>query len=76
MDNLEMTVKQTGSIFTVDARALHEWLGVKKPFSDWFKRQVERVDMVEGIDYEVIFPLKVENSRGRPAKDYAEKEIV
>lgn len=70
MNNLAMTVKETGSIFTVDARALHEWLGVRKDFSDWFKSQVERVDMVERIHYEVVFPLKGENSRGRPAKDF------
>jgi len=71
MDNLEMTVKRTDSIFTVDARALHEWLGVRKPFSDWFKYQAERVDMVEGIDYEEVINHKVViNSGGRPAKDF------
>ncbi len=70
MNSLEMTVRETGSLFTVDARALHEWLGVRKDFSTWFLNQVDRMDMVDGIHYEVVFPLKGENSGGRPAKDF------
>lgn len=70
MNNLEMTIKETDSMFTVDARGLHEWLEVRRDFSSWFKDQVKRAKMVEGIHYEVIFTLKGENSRGRPAREY------
>lgn len=36
---------------TVNARELHAFLGVKKDFSDWAKTQIERVGLVDGVDY-------------------------
>ena len=37
---------------TVDARALHEVLEVKRDFSNWIKARIAKYDFVEGEDYE------------------------
>lgn len=47
----------------VDARILHEYLGVKKTFSSWIKMQIERCDLLEGVDYEAL-TQKVSCSNG------------
>lgn len=41
-------------IQTVNARDLHEFLEVKKDFSNWIKKQIERARLVEGRDYTTI----------------------
>lgn len=40
-----------GNIQTVNARDLHEFLGVVKDFSNWMKAQVKRARLVDGIDF-------------------------
>jgi len=70
MNSLDMTMKDTGSEFQVSARALHEWLGVKKRFSDWIAYQIERVKIAEGRDYIEVYPKFGINSAGRPAHEY------
>jgi len=40
-----------GSIPTVNARDLHEFLGSKKDFSSWMKQQIKRARLVENRDY-------------------------
>lgn len=37
---------------TVDARALHQALEVKRDFSNWIKARIAKYDFVEGEDYE------------------------
>ena len=55
---------------TVNARALHEKLGVKKKFPDWIKDQLSRGQLVENADY-LVLPQKGKNPNGgRPLKDY------
>lgn len=57
-------------INTVDARKLHEALGVAKDFTDWVKAQIERARLAVNRDY-VFFPQKGENSgRGRSSTEY------
>jgi phage anti-repressor protein len=61
--SFETEIKQT-----INARELHEKLGVKKDFSDWFKTQIKRGMFDENIDF-IAIPLKGEgeirkNSRG------------
>lgn len=64
----------------VSGRELHEFLGVKKDFTDWAKIQVERASLIEGQDYEVFLLKGVNPHGGRPSVDYifsiaASKEI-
>ena len=54
----------------MNARDLHAFLEVKKDFSDWIKKQIERARLLEGRDY-IIFPQKGENTgRGRSSLEY------
>ena len=43
--------KQNGFVTTVNARIVHEWLGVKTEYAKWIKRRIEKYDFVEHIDY-------------------------
>jgi anti-repressor protein len=36
---------------TVNARAVHEWLGVKTPFHKWIQRRIDGYQFQEGVDY-------------------------
>jgi anti-repressor protein len=51
----------------VSARELHERLGIKKDFTDWFKQQAERLNLSEGLDFT---PFWGESTGGRPSTDY------
>lgn len=56
---------------TVDARELHEFLGVGRDFSSWIKERIEQYGFDQGRDFEV-FPDSGENPQGgRPTKEYA-----
>ncbi|MFH0923267.1 MAG: antA/AntB antirepressor family protein [Candidatus Falkowbacteria bacterium] len=35
----------------VNARELHQWLGVGKFFANWIKDRIEKYDFVENLDY-------------------------
>ena len=64
--------KQVGEdlIKTVNARDLHEFLGVRKDFSNWIKVQVQRARLTEEQDF-VVFAQKGENPEGgRPTTEY------
>ena len=43
-----------GFVQTVNARELHAFLDVKKDFSTWIKKQIERARLIEGRDFIVI----------------------
>lgn len=65
----ESDFNNDGLVQTVNARDLHEALGVGWKFSDWIKDALK--DFKENQDY-VIFSVKTEKmGKGRPAKDYA-----
>lgn len=58
-----------GLVQTVNARDLHEALGVGWKFADWIKDALQ--DFKENQDY-VIFSVKTEKmGKGRPRQDYA-----
>lgn len=59
-----------GLVKTVDARELHQRLGVKELFAAWVKRQISRGKFVEGRDF-VVFSENRNNSEGRPSIEYA-----
>jgi phage anti-repressor protein len=52
-----------GSIQTVNARDLHEFLEVGKDFSNWIKDQIKRARLVENRDF-VVYTQKGENPLG------------
>jgi phage anti-repressor protein len=47
------------SVNSVSARELHSALGIKTRFNDWFKRQVNKYDFVENLDYVAITQKRV-----------------
>lgn len=57
-------------VTAVNARDLHEFLGVGKKFASWFEERVEGFGFVEGVDY-AVFPDFGKKSGGRPRKEYA-----
>jgi anti-repressor protein len=49
--NPDLALTLPAHVATVDARQLHETLGVGRDFTTWIKEQIERLGMVEGRDY-------------------------
>lgn len=43
--------KKNGFKSTVNARIVHEWLGVGRDFSTWIKARIEKYGFVEHVDY-------------------------
>ena len=54
----------------VSARELHEGLGIQKDFSDWFKQQVERLNLQEGRDFSPFKGSKPEGRGGHNKIEY------
>jgi anti-repressor protein len=54
---------------TVQARDVHNVLGVRKAFTTWFQYHVKNMGLTDGNDF---LPILGENNgkRGRPSKDY------
>lgn len=59
-------IKVDFDTLTVSARDLHDGLGIKTAFKDWFPRVIE-YGFTEGIDF---CSKMSESTGGRPAKDY------
>ena len=55
----------------VNARDLHQFLGVKTQFKDWINRRIEEYQFIKGQDFEVLLKNEQNSSGGRPAKEYA-----
>jgi len=53
----------------VSARELHEKLGIGRDFTNWFKYQAEKLDLIEGLDFTPIL-AETSSSGGRPSVDY------
>lgn len=43
--------KQNGFVTAINARIVHEWLGVKTPFHKWIQRRIEKYEFQDHIDY-------------------------
>ena len=54
----------------VDARKLHQNLGVGRDFSNWIKGRIEFSEFVEGKDFEVFAEIGDNPQGGRPNKEY------
>lgn len=51
----------------VSARDLHQALGIKDRYTDWFSYQTERLGLIEGLDFVGSFR---ESTGGRPSVDH------
>lgn len=61
--------KQNGFVTAVNARVVHEWLGVRRDFSTWIKDRIERYKFKEHVDYCVVSNLSspdLGSSKSRP----------
>lgn len=43
--------KHNGFVTAVNARIVHDWLGVKTPFHKWIQRRIEKYGFDEHVDY-------------------------
>jgi anti-repressor protein len=60
----------TETVPTVNARDLHAYLGITKPYADWIRVQIRRAHLAEHRDY-VVFHSEVKNLQGgRPASEH------
>lgn len=60
-----------GSVQTVNARELHEFLEVGKVFAAWIQERIEQYGFAENVDF-VCFPISESKGRGgRNRKEYA-----
>lgn len=59
-----------GSIQTINARDLHEFLGAKKMFAHWIKDRIEKYGFVENQDYVCLPVLASEGRGGQNRIDY------
>ena len=68
-DLIKITINDKGQQL-VSARELHEFLEVKKDFTDWFKYRVAQYGFEENLDFT---PILGKSTGGRPSKDFAIK---
>lgn len=64
--NITRTTINEEEVNAVNARELHEKLGVKTQFKDWMPRRIEEFGFEEGKDFSSI----LSKSHGRPSKEY------
>lgn len=63
-------IEARGGRPTVNARDLHEYLGVGKIFAAWIAERIEKYGFIEGQDYETCFPnLESELHGGQNRKE-------
>lgn len=63
---MQIEIKITDN--ALDARDLHEWLGIKHQFRDWIKNSIRDYGFKEKEDFRYFFS---ESTGGRPKKEYA-----
>ncbi|MGY0426398.1 MAG: antA/AntB antirepressor family protein [Polaribacter sp.] len=61
-------IQQTGSISTVSARELHQFLESKRDFSNWISTKIEKYGFIKDEDFTTIL---LKSTKGRPKKEYA-----
>ncbi len=64
--------KQNGFVTAINARIVHEWLGVKSRYATWITRRIEKYDFVEHVDYCIVYPAK--NGKALNSNDFSTKE--
>ena len=64
--------KQNGFVTAVNARIVHDWLGVKSRYATWITRRIEKYGFVEHVDYCIIYPAK--SGKALNLNDFSTKE--
>lgn len=64
--------KQNGFVTAINARIVHEWLGVKSRYATWITRRIEKYEFVEHVDYCIVYPAK--NGKALNLNDFSTKE--
>ncbi len=67
--------KQNGFVTAINARIVHDWLGVGRDFSTWIKARIEKYKFKEHVDYCIVEDLSSPNrgsskSRAQTKKEY------
>ncbi len=60
---INTTVIGTENVNSINARDLHEFLEIKKDFSNWINNQIKSLGLEENVDY-VVFSHKVKAGHG------------
>lgn len=70
---IKIETRQIGeaAINSVNARDLHSFLEVGRPFANWINERIEAYGFAEHRDFEVIISSDKNPNGGRPSKDYA-----
>jgi len=67
---IEKRIIGAEEINSVNAREIHEFLGVKTKFADWIQRAIKKYDFLENIDYLVLKNEKQVKNQIRISKEY------
>lgn len=67
--------KKNGFVTAINARNVHEWLGVGRDFSTWIKSRIDKYGFVDHVDYCIVENLSSPNlgsakSRRQMLKEY------
>lgn len=76
--SIEIYLKQIGgdNVNAVNARELHEKLGVGRDFSNWIKSRIEKYDFVEGTDFVVAKIGERESSGFQPIEYFISLDMA
>lgn len=66
-----LIVNPKSDTMLVDARSLHERLGVKEKFSDWMKRRISEYQLKDGIDYFRNFGNRSDDKAGKRRYEFS-----
>jgi phage anti-repressor protein len=67
---------EPGHLFRVNARHLHQKLEVGRNLSTWFLDRIEKFQLIEGKDYEVLEGLSCPESGSSKARAQVTKEYM
>jgi len=69
---VQVNVIGAEEVNSVNAREIHEYLGVKTRFNDWIQRAIKKYDFVENVDYVLVTQKRVTNNPKNPTATFTE----
>lgn len=66
--------KQNGFVTAINARIVHEWLGVGRDFSTWIRARIEKYKFKEHVDYCIVEVLSSPNRGTAKSRTQTKKE--